>query len=117
MVLPWQRKKLLGNVDVNITNHWNDVYISDEDEPEEKNEKITPGKHDVLKRANEKQQHQSYQPPPQERDEKITPDKHYVHKRGSEKQQHPPKICPEVTPNKPTTCYGQSSLPNKSHLF
>ena len=34
LVLPWQRKKLLGNVHVNMTNHWNGVYIS-EDKQEE----------------------------------------------------------------------------------
>ena len=57
LLLPWQRKKLLGNVDVNMTNHWNDIYISNEDEQEEKHDKITPGKRDVLTVSNEKQQH------------------------------------------------------------
>ena len=78
LVLPWLRKKLLGNVHVNMTNHWNDVYISDEDEQEEKREKITPGKHDVLKAANEKQQHPSDQHQSKETDEKITPGKRDV---------------------------------------
>ena len=85
MVLPWQRKKLLGNVHVNMTNHWNDVYISDEDEQEENHEKITPGKCDVLKTANEKQQHPPDQPQSKERDEKITPGKCDVQKGGIEK--------------------------------
>ena len=46
-----------------------------EDEQEEKHEKITPGKYDVLKAVNEKQQHPPDQPQSNETDEKITPGK------------------------------------------
>ena len=74
-------EEVVRNVHVNMTNHWNDVYISDEDEQEEKHEKITPGKHVVLKAANEKQQHPPDQPQSKETDEKITPRKHDVGKK------------------------------------
>ena len=46
-ILPWQRKKLLGNVHVNMTNHWNHLYICDHDEQEENHQKITLKQHDV----------------------------------------------------------------------
>ena len=59
-ILPWQRKKLLGNVHVSMKNHWNHVYISDDDEQEENHQKITPRKCDVRKRGIEKKQHNIY---------------------------------------------------------